>query len=141
VHYREADLARLRTIPVAGRRNKVDRSLLATPPAADRSFAAFLDSLPDVLGARELRAVVTGVAGAARGGRGVVVLVGGHVLKTGLGPLINAWLARGIVTHLALNGAAAIHDFELAAYGAPARTWKAASRTEASGWRRRPGRR
>jgi hypothetical protein len=117
VPYREADLARLRTIPVAGRRNKVDRSLLATPPAADRSFAAFLDSLPDVLGARELRAVVTGVAGAARGGRGVVVLVGGHVIKTGLGPLINAWLARGIVTHLALNGAAAIHDFELAAYG------------------------
>jgi hypothetical protein len=117
VPYREADLARLRTIPVAGRRNKVDRSLLATPPAADRSFAAFLDSLPDVLGARELRAVVTGIAGAARGGRGVVVLVGGHVIKTGLGPLINAWLARGIVTHLALNGAAAIHDFELAAYG------------------------
>jgi len=35
----------------------------------------------------------------------------------GLGPLVNAWLTRGIVTHLALNGAAAIHDFELAAYG------------------------
>jgi len=44
-------------------------------------------------------------------------VVGGHVIKVGLGPLINAWLARGIVTHLALNGAAAIHDFELAAFG------------------------
>jgi hypothetical protein len=47
----------------------------------------------------------------------VVLLVGGHVIKVGLGPLLVAWLERGIVTHLALNGAAAIHDFELAAYG------------------------
>ncbi len=115
--YDEADLARLRTIPVAGRRNKVDQSLLATPPGSDRSFSAFLDSLPDVLGARDLRAVIAGVAGAAHARRGVVLLIGGHVIKVGLGPLINAWLARGIVTHLALNGAAAIHDFELAAYG------------------------
>jgi hypothetical protein len=115
--YSEADLARLRTIPLAGRRNKVDRSLLATPPGSDRSFGAFLESLPDVLGARELRAVIGGVADAARARRGVVLLVGGHVIKTGLGPLVNLWLARGVVTHLALNGAAAIHDFELAAYG------------------------
>ncbi len=115
--YSEPDLSRLRTVPIAGRRNKVDRSLLATPPGADRSFQAFLDSLPDVLGASELRAVIAGVAEAAGSRRGVVLLVGGHVIKTGLGPLINVWLDRGIVTHLALNGAAAIHDFELAAYG------------------------
>jgi hypothetical protein len=47
----------------------------------------------------------------------VVLLLGGHVVKVGLGPLIGAWLQRGIVTHLALNGAAAIHDYELAAFG------------------------
>jgi hypothetical protein len=47
----------------------------------------------------------------------VILLLGGHVIKVGLGPLVNAWLDRGIVTHVALNGAAAIHDFELAAYG------------------------
>ena len=115
--YREADFARLRTVPVATRRNKVDSTLLASPPGADLSFTAFLESLPDALGARDLRAVITGVAGAARARRGVVLLVGGHVIKVGLGPLINAWLQRGIVTHLALNGAAAIHDFELAAFG------------------------
>ncbi|MEZ0334618.1 MAG: hypothetical protein ACAI18_11460 [Gemmatimonadales bacterium] len=115
--YREPDLSRLRTISVAIRKNKVDSSLLATAPGGDRSFAAFLASLPDVLGARELRAVIAGIADAARAKRGVVLLIGGHVIKTGLGPLINAWIARGIVTHLALNGAAAIHDFELAAYG------------------------
>jgi len=115
--YREADLGRVRTVPVAGRRNKVDSDLLATPPGSDHSFAAFLDSLPDVLAARDLRAVIAGVAAAASARRGVVLLVGGHVIKVGLGPLLVAWLERGIVTHLALNGAAAIHDFELAAYG------------------------
>jgi hypothetical protein len=115
--YHEADLGRVRTVPVGSRRNKVDPTLLASPPGDDRSFAAFLDSLPDVLAARDLRAVIAGVAGAAGSGRAVVLLVGGHVIKVGLGPLLVEWLRRGVLAHLALNGAAAIHDFELAAFG------------------------
>ena len=115
--YHEADLERVRTVPLAARRNKVDPSLLAAPPAGDSSFEAFLASLPEVLAARDLRAVIAGVARAATQRRGVVLLVGGHVIKVGLGPLIGAWLREGIVTHIALNGAAAIHDFELAAFG------------------------
>ncbi|MEO6057243.1 MAG: hypothetical protein ABIQ49_10425 [Gemmatimonadales bacterium] len=115
--YREADLRRLTTIPVAGRQNRVDPSLLAAVPGADRSFHAFLESLPDVLAARDLRAVIAGVAAAAEAGRAVVLLVGGHVIKVGLGPLLGTLIARGVVTHVALNGAAAIHDFELAAFG------------------------
>jgi hypothetical protein len=39
------------------------------------------------------------------------------VVKVGLGPLINSWLVQGIVSHIAMNGAAAIHDYELAAFG------------------------
>jgi hypothetical protein len=117
VTYREPDLRRLTTVPISGRQNKIDPSLLATPPSSDRSFAGFLRSLPDVLAARDLRAVIGGVAGAARAGRGVVLLVGGHVIKVGLGPLLRHLIERGIVSHLALNGAAAIHDFELAAFG------------------------
>jgi hypothetical protein len=117
VAYKEADLSRVRTVPVAARRNKVDPTLLAAPPAGGQSFKAFLDSLPHVLAARDLRAVIAGVARAAREGRAVVLLVGGHVIKVGLGPLLAEWLRRGVVTHLALNGAAAIHDFELAAFG------------------------
>ncbi len=115
--YREADLSRLRTIPVAGRGNKVDSALLASPPRPNASFTDFLDSLPDVLAARDLRAVIAGVAAAARDRKAVVLLIGGHVIKVGLGPLVNAWIERGAVSHIALNGAAAIHDFELAAFG------------------------
>jgi hypothetical protein len=117
VPYREADLSRIRTVPVSARRNKVDPRLLASPPGSDRSFSGFLNGLPDILAARDLRLVIEAVVRARQDGRGVVLLLGGHVIKVGLGPLVNAWLERGVVTHVALNGAAAIHDFELAAYG------------------------
>ncbi len=114
----EADLTRIRTVPIARRPNKVDPALLArTPPRPEeRSFDAFLASLPDVLAARDLRAVVADIAAAA-GRRGVVVMIGGHVIKAGLGPLLVHLLDRGVLTHVAMNGAAAIHDFELAAFG------------------------
>jgi hypothetical protein len=114
--YREADFSQLKTVPIAQRSNKVTPTLLAQPPGADRSFAAFWGALPDVLAARDLRAVARDLARAA-GRRGVVVMLGGHVIKVGLGPLLAALVRRGVITHLALNGSAAIHDFELAAYG------------------------
>jgi len=115
--YREPDLRRLRTVAIGARPNKVDRTLLARVPGADRSFHAFLDSLPHVLAADHLRTVAAAIAMAAGEGRGVVLLVGGHVIKTGLGPLLADWVRQGLVTHVAMNGAAAIHDFELAAFG------------------------
>ena len=117
MEYPEADLTRVRTVPVAVRRNKVDPHVLAVPPTTDRTFAAFLASLPDVLAARDFRLVVDAVVEARRAHRGVILLLGGHVIKVGLGPLVTTWLERGLVTHVALNGAAAIHDYELAAFG------------------------
>src|SRR6059036_757353 len=114
--YREADFSRLKTVPIAQRPNKIDASLLAQPPGGDASFTAFWDSLPDILAAQDLRTVARQLAAAA-GRRGVVVMLGGHVIKVGLGPLLRELVRRGVITHLALNGSAAIHDFELAAYG------------------------
>lgn len=113
----EADTSRLRTVPFRGRQNKVVASLLARAPGTDRSFRAFLDSLPDILAARDLRAIIAHVAASARARKGVLLLLGGHVVKVGLGPLVVRWLERGVVTHVAMNGAAAIHDFELTAFG------------------------
>ena len=114
--YREADFSRLKTVPIARRPNKVDPSLLAHPPRGDPSFTAFWDSLPDILAAKDLRTLARQLAKAA-GRRGVVAMLGGHVIKVGLGPLFSELIRRGVITHLALNGSAAIHDFELAAYG------------------------
>jgi len=96
----------------------VSASEFAHPPADDRSFAAFVAALPDVLVARDFRAVVSAIAEAAKNKRGVVVMLGGHVVKTGLAPLLVDLMRRGIVTHLAMNGSAAIHDYEIARFGA-----------------------
>jgi len=114
---REIDLARVRTIPVATRPNRVQPESFAVPPGADRSFGEFLRSLPDVLKAQDFRHVVDAVATAARRKRGVIVMLGGHVVKTGIAPLLIDLMRRGVVTHLAMNGSAAIHDYEIARFG------------------------
>ncbi|MEP6621295.1 MAG: hypothetical protein ABJE47_18360 [bacterium] len=90
----------------------------AHPPAGDHSFGAFLQALPDVLVARDFRAVVLAIASAARRKRGVVAMLGGHIVKTGLAPILIDLMRRRIVTHVAMNGSAAIHDFEVARFGA-----------------------
>jgi hypothetical protein len=115
---READLSAVRTVPVGRRPNKVNASEFAHPPGDDRSFAAFIDALPDVLVARDFRAIVDAIVTAARSKRGVVVMLGGHVVKTGLAPLLIDLMRRRVVTHLAMNGSAAIHDYEVARFGA-----------------------
>ena len=114
---READLGKLRTVPVLRRENKVSADEFAKAPATDRSFHAFLESLPDILVARDFRRVVDAIADAARRKRGVVVMLGGHIVKTGLAPLLVTLLERGVLTHLAMNGSAAIPDYEVARFG------------------------
>ena len=113
----EADLSAVRTIPVARRPNKVRAEEFAHPPSDDRSFAAFLASLPDVLVARDFRRVVDAIADAARRERGIVAMLGGHIVKTGLAPLLVDLMRRKVITHLAMNGSASIHDFEIARFG------------------------
>jgi len=114
--YREPDRSRLKTVSIARRPNKVNPSQLAHAPGADASFSAFWQSLPDILAAQDVRYVVDQLARAA-GKHGVLAMLGGHVIKVGLGPLLIELMRRHVITHVAMNGSAAIHDFELAAYG------------------------
>src|SRR5260370_12624126 len=88
-----------------------------SPLASERSFKAFIDALPRVLAAQDFRYVVDQIAAAPGRGRGVLAMLGGHVIKVGLGPLLIALMRRRAITIVAMNGSAAIHDFELAAYG------------------------
>ena len=103
---------------MALRPNKVSAAEFAHPPRDEQSFSAFIEALPDVLAARDFRAVVDAVVHAVHGKRAVVVMLGGHVVKTGLAPLLIDLMRRGVVTHLAMNGSAAIHDYEIARFGA-----------------------
>ena len=114
----EADLSQVRTVPVAGRANKIHAERFATPPAAGpRSFGDFLGSLPRVLQAESLLTVVGAITAATRARRTILWMLGGHVVKTGLAPLFLDLIRRGAATHLASNGSAAIHDYEMARWG------------------------
>jgi hypothetical protein len=114
--YREADLSRLSVGTVATRATRVSIADFAKVPDPEAA-ARLLESLPDQLAARALREVVTRVAAAARAQRPVIAMCGGHVVKSGVSPCLVALMERGVVTHLALNGSAALHDVEIARVG------------------------
>ena len=116
--YEEFDLSGVRTYPLDSRRSKARAEDFARAVDAGASFKAWYDSLPDILGGRDLRRVVRAIVDARAGGRGVVWGIGAHVVKTGVSPVLIDLMRRGFVSALAMNGAGAIHDFEVALSGA-----------------------
>lgn len=112
----DMDFSRIRTFSIKNRTHKVKRSMLGSVPA-DGGFAAFYDSLPDILGARDLKAVAKAIATARLKKREVILAMGAHPIKCGLSPLIVNLVRKGVLTCIALNGAGAIHDFEMAFIG------------------------
>jgi len=115
--YEEIDLGRVKGISVGDRPSKVVESMLATPPTAPESFAAFWDGLPEALGASELRGLARAIGRARAAGKPVVWMFGAHVIKVGLGPVLIRLLREDLATLLAVNGAFVIHDLELALWG------------------------
>lgn len=109
--------ADLRRVPVASRPDKVDTDDFASPPTVGGSFHEFLDSLPRILQADAFRAVSRAVADAASAGRTCLWMLGGHVVKTGLNPILIDLMERGAVTHIAVNGSTVIHDYEACRWG------------------------
>ncbi len=114
--YPEADLSRLTVGSAADRPTRVSVADFARPldPAA---AAAVIESLPRQLAAEALRQVIERTARAHDERRPIVVMCGGHVIKVGVAPCLIAMMERRLVTHLVLNGAAAIHDLEIARIG------------------------
>ncbi|RMG01445.1 MAG: hypothetical protein D6741_05205 [Planctomycetota bacterium] len=101
------DRSRLHLLPLRDRIHDVDRRVMMSPQAPAPSF-----SHP------ALEPLARRIVAASQERRAVILACGAHVLREGAGPLLIDWMARGLLTHLALNGAGAIHDFELAMIGA-----------------------
>src|SRR5438093_12865889 len=116
--YEEFDLSGVKTYPLKSRRSKTRAEDFARPAGPGGSVGALVDSLPDILAAADFKTVVRAIADAKRTGAGVVWGIGAHVIKTGLGPVMIDLMERGFVSAIATNGAAVIHDFELALVGA-----------------------
>jgi len=114
--YEEFDLSGVHTYPLTSRASKARVEDFARVPAAGDTIAGFVESLPDILAAADFKAVVRAV-GAAKQSSGVVWGIGAHVIKTGLSPILIDLMRRGFVSAIATNGAAVIHDFEIALAG------------------------
>src|SRR6202047_4656821 len=110
-------LTHLQTYPLSSRKSKVSARDFAKPPANSSSFPKFLDSLPNFLAATDLRNLLAAMHVARRQRTNILWGIGGHVIKVGLGPVLIDLMRRGFISGIAMNGAAVIHDFEIALAG------------------------
>lgn len=114
---RPFDFNGLRTYDLQSRPSKVFLTDLGRPIDPSASVGDWLDSLPKQLAANELRKLRDHIVRMHREGRTLAVALGGHVIKTGCAPYLIDLIERGVISAIAMNGSAAIHDFELAAAG------------------------
>ncbi|MFH0731002.1 MAG: hypothetical protein V2B19_32245 [Pseudomonadota bacterium] len=115
--YEEIDLSGLKTYQAVDRVSTVSVALEGIPPKPGMRMGDFLAGLPAVLKADDFKAVARSVVAAKRLGKPVIVMLGGHVIKTGCGPILADLAKNGFITHFASNGSAAVHDTELARCG------------------------
>ena len=114
---RPLTLGAVHTYPLASRKSKVSLRDFAKPPAANSSLTKFLDSLPNILAAEDLRHLLSAIHTARKQRKAILWGIGGHVIKVGLGPVLIDLMKRGFVSGIAMNGATLIHDFEIALAG------------------------
>jgi hypothetical protein len=101
-----------------------DRDRLEIRPLSERIHDMHLDEiLPldapgDPFDHPDLPLVAERIEAARANGAAVIVLMGAHVIKLGLSRFLIDLMTRGLVTHIGMNGAGPIHDYELALIGA-----------------------
>ena len=111
------DFTGLRTVPLAARGGKVRVADFAAPYRKGSGLGGWLDSLPKILAGESFRAVVEAMGRARAAGKPIIWGMGGHVIKCGLAPVLIDLMERRYATVFAMNGSAAIHDFEIALAG------------------------
>lgn len=116
--FKQIDLAGIKTISIRSRKSKVspkDFGRVIDP--SKTGVSEFVDSLPRILAAEQMRELVLDIEQSRRKKKPVILMMGAHVVKVGLSPIIIDLVRRGIVTHVAMNSAASIHDVETALWG------------------------
>ena len=107
----------VRTYPLASRPSLVrveDFCQVTEPPPG---FEGFIDALPEIYAGKHFKELLARIVAAKLARRPVAVALGAHVLKVGLAPLLVDLMRRGVIDFVAMNGAGAIHDFEIATAG------------------------
>jgi hypothetical protein len=108
---------KLKTYPIHSRKSKVQAAHFAKVLSPDGAFSSFVESLPDILAAKDFKDFLQIMKKAKAGQKVIVFAMGAHVIKVGLNPVIIKLMEEGWITALALNGAGIIHDFEISLVG------------------------
>lgn len=116
-NFRPLDFSKVRTYSVKKRFSKVQLSLLGKKVKKGGRLRSFIQGLPDILAAQNLKTLARKIAQAHRAKKTILLGMGAHPVKVGLNPLIIDFMERGIISAVAMNGAGVIHDFELAYMG------------------------
>ena len=115
--FRPLELDKVSTYPLASRPSKVSLNDFANPLSEDSSLRDFLQSLPNILAVQSLRELAASMRRARELRKSIIWGIGGHVIKTGLAPLVIDLMRRGFVTAIAANGSVLVHDAEIAMVG------------------------
>lgn len=110
-------LSKVKTYPLAGRPSKVSLDDFAQPLTESASIQEFLSKLPNVLAVQSLRGIASHMKRAHSLKKPIIWGIGGHVIKTGLAPLLIDLMRRGFVTAIAANGSVLVHDAEIGMVG------------------------
>ncbi len=116
-NFQPLDFDAIKTYELASRPSKVTIENFAAPVDENDSLKQFLDNLPDILAVKSLRAIAAQIRRARNLQKPIVWGIGGHVVKTGLAPVIIDLMRRGFVSAMATNGSVLVHDTEIALVG------------------------
>ncbi len=115
--FKPIDLEKINTYELASRPSKVTVNDFAVPLGENDSLKTFLDNLPDILAVKHLREIAAQIRRARDLNKPIVWGIGGHVVKTGLAPILIDLMKRGYVSAIASNGSVLVHDTEIALVG------------------------
>jgi hypothetical protein len=116
-HFHPLDLEGVKTYPLASRSSKVSLDDFAKPIDNGATISDFLSRLPNILAVQSLRQLVARIQRARTLHKPIIWGIGGHVIKTGLAPLMIDLMNRGYLTAVAANGSVLVHDAEIALIG------------------------
>jgi len=105
------DFSKIKTYPISKRGNKAEIKEFS-------KLGDIEEIIPDIFAGSQFKEMVDATAKAVKNKKQVIVMMGGHVIKCGLSLLIIDLMRKKAITHIAMNGAASIHDFEIAFQGA-----------------------
>jgi deoxyhypusine synthase len=115
--YEPINLDEINTYELASRPSKVTVKDFAAPVSADDSLKGFLAKLPNILAVQSIREVAKQIKRAKNLNKPLIWGIGGHVVKTGLAPILIDLMERGFISTIASNGSVLVHDCEIAMVG------------------------